>query len=46
MQRIIEQFASQPTGDVVSPNEAHLYESRKQHTHNLAIPIMLVSSSS
>ena len=37
MQRRLEPFDSQPTGEVASRNEDHLYESRKQPTHNLFV---------
>ena len=39
MQITLKPFDSQPRGEVVSPNEDYIYESRKQHTHNLAVSI-------
>ena len=38
----MEPFDSQPTGEVDSPNEDYLYESRYQPTHNFAVSILMI----
>ena len=41
VQRNIEQFDSQSTGEVASPNEEYVYESRLQPTHNFDVLILM-----
>ena len=42
MQRSMEPFDSQPTGEVASPNEDYLYESRLQPIRNFAVSILMI----
>ena len=42
MQRSMGPFDSQPTGEVASPNENYLYESRLQPIRNFAVSIMMI----